>query len=57
MQCVDLYVDGVLVLKMLCETMRAKVCDKIENCKGLALVKTYLDALVKCELRNITWRL
>lgn len=28
--------------------MRAKVCENIEKCKGLALVKTYLDALVIC---------
>lgn len=42
---VDLCWDGV-VLTMLCETVRSKVCEKIESCKGLALVRTYLDALV-----------
>lgn len=26
--------------------MRAKVCEKMVNCKGLAIVKTYLDSLV-----------
>jgi hypothetical protein len=32
---------------MICDTVRSKVCEKMSNCKGLALMKTYLDALVR----------
>lgn len=31
---------------MICDTMRVKVCEKVVNCKGLALVRSYIEALV-----------
>lgn len=42
-----------LVAKMICDTVRSKVCEKMSSCKGLALMKTYFDALV-CVLSMVT---
>ena len=34
------------IVNMICDTMRVKVCEKVVNCKGLALMRSYIEALV-----------
>lgn len=41
-------------VNMICDTMRVKVCEKVVNCKGLALVRSYIEALVNIVLFSVS---